>query len=89
MGEEKRLKIKMALTPKMISDIDAVQRFSDILNFQITIPPALYLLYIWINIFLPQIIVFIPLIILGTIIGAAILFTPYIFFILIKEKRFG
>lgn len=79
----------MALQSKIITDIVAVQRFSDILNFQITIPPALYLLYIWINIFLPQIIVFIPSLILGTIIGAAILFTPYIFFILIKEKRYG
>ncbi|MCU0407250.1 MAG: hypothetical protein MUE91_07400 [Ignavibacteriaceae bacterium] len=83
----------MSITPKIISDFEAVQRFSDILNFQITIPPALYLLYIWTSIILPQIIpqivVFIPIIILGIIIVAAISFTPYIFYILIKEKRFG
>jgi hypothetical protein len=80
----------MAIQRKIITDIAAVQRFSDILNFQITIPPALYLLYIWIYIFLPnQIMVYIPIIILVIIISAAVLFTPYIIYITIKEKRYG
>lgn len=79
----------MTLQSKIVTDINAVQMFSDILNYQITIPPALYFLYIWITIFIPSIRFWIPMIIIGLIVGAAILFTPYIFYILIKEKRYG
>jgi hypothetical protein len=79
----------MAIQHKIITDIAAVQRFSDILNFQITIPPSLYLFYIWTNIFLPTIGMWIPVIIIVLIVVAAVIFTPYIFYILIKEKRYG
>jgi hypothetical protein len=79
----------MTLQSKIVTDINAVQKFSDILNFQITIPPALYFFYIYLIVFIPQTAILIQILFFGSIVGAAILFTPYIFYILIKEKRYG
>lgn len=81
---------------RLIKDVDAVQRFRDILFYQRHVShstffllfllqyPLLYLLsYISSD---PQ---FIIKIALGIIAAAAILFTPYIIYVLIKEKKFG
>lgn len=81
---------------RLIKDAYAVQRFRDILFYQNHISTSTYFLYIILRyplyVFLTTI-TSDPLIVikiyLGLIVGAAILFTPYIFFVLIKERKFG
>lgn len=81
---------------KLIKDVYAVQRFRDILYYQTTISSSVYILFILIRYPLYVLLTIItndPLIIikfmLWLIAGAAILFTPYIFYVLIKERKFG
>ncbi|MBS4034856.1 MAG: hypothetical protein KGZ85_10345 [Ignavibacterium sp.] len=81
---------------RLIKDVDTVQRFRDILFYQRQISNSTIFLLLILYIFLPRIwpgitsimmtIIFIALAIIPV---AAILFTPYIFYVLIKEKRFG
>ncbi len=82
---------------KLINDVIAVQRFRDILYYQRQISnstfilllilrfPLIYLLA-YINPTDPAFIIKIPLVIITV---AAILFTPYIFKVLITEKKYG
>lgn len=87
----------MSENPNLIKDVEAVQRFRDILYYQRQISnstfilllilrfPLIYLLA-YINPTDPAFIIKIPLVIITV---AAILFTPYIFKVLIKEKKYG
>ncbi len=81
---------------RLIKDVDAVQRFRDILYYQTNISTSAYLLYIIIKYplyFLLAILTKDPFftikLFLLLIAVAAILFTPYIFYVLIKERKFG
>lgn len=81
---------------RLINDVDSVQRFRDILFYQRQVSHSVFLLLFIIQypLFIlltyissdPQ---FIIKIAISVIALAAILFTPYIFYVLIKEKRFG
>jgi len=80
----------------LIKNLSIVQRFRDILYFQIGISTSTFVLLLILRFPLLSLISFIgidPSILLKIIIGiialAALLFTPYIFFVLIKEKKFG
>jgi hypothetical protein len=87
----------LARISKIISDIEAVQRFRDILYYQRQISnstfilllilrfPLIYLLA-YINPTDPAFLIKIPLVIIAV---AAVLFTPYIFKVLMKEKKYG
>ena len=81
---------------RLIKDADAVQRFRDILYYQSNISISAYFLYILIRYplyFLLAILTKDPFftikLFLWLIAAAAILFTPYIFYVLIKERKFG
>lgn len=81
---------------RLIKDVDAVQRFRNILFYQRQISNSTIFLLFIIYFFLPRIwpgitgiLMTIIFIALAVIPAAAILFTPYIFYVLIKEKRFG
>lgn len=81
---------------RLIKDVEAVQRFRNILFYQSHISSATYLLYVLLRYpfyVLLTIVTNDPIIViklfLWLIVGAAILFTPYIFFVLIKERKFG
>lgn len=81
----------------LIKDVESVQRFRDILYYQRQISnstfilllilrfPLIYLL-VYINPTDPTFLIKIPLVIIAV---AAVLFTPYIFKVLIKEKKYG
>ncbi|MFO7525384.1 MAG: hypothetical protein R6W68_08015 [Ignavibacteriaceae bacterium] len=81
---------------RLIKDVEAVQRFRNILFYQRHVSHSAFLLLFLLQyplLFLlsyissdPQ---FIIKVALGVIAAAAILFTPYIFYILINEKKFG
>ncbi len=78
---------------KYISDIELVEKFRKILFFQLSIPfPLLIGLIliqvIFINFFSGYFITLIE-ILLGVVIGAAILFAPYIIYVLAREKHYG
>lgn len=80
---------------RLIKDVDAVQRFRNILFYQRQISNSTIFLLFIIYFFLPRIwpgitgiLMTIIFIALAVIPAAAILFTPYIFYVLIKEKRF-
>ncbi len=81
---------------KLIKDVDAVQRFRDVLFYQSHISTSTYFLYILLRyplyILLTMVTndpIFIIKLFLWLIVAAAILFTPYIFYVLIKERKFG
>ena len=81
---------------RLIKDVDAVQRFRDILYYQSNISTSAYILYLIIRYplyYLLSILTKDPLFViklfLWLIAAAAILFTPYIFYVLIKERKFG
>lgn len=81
----------------LIKDVESVQRFRDILYYQRQISnstfilllilrfPLIYLLA-YINPTDPAFLIKIPLVIIAV---AAVLFTPFIFKVLIKEKKYG
>ena len=81
---------------RLIKDVDAVQRFRNILFYQRHVSHSAFFILILLQyplLFLlsyissdPQ---FIIKIVLGVIAAAAIFFTPYIFYVLIKEKKYG
>ena len=77
---------------KLIKDYVAVQRFRDILFYQRQISNSLIFILYPVRILLIYIfndgLIDIK-IILVIIVGAAILFTPYIFYVLIKENKYG
>lgn len=67
------------MTKRLIKNIKSVEKFSAILNYEISSGILLLLLnQVWI-----------ALIALSLIIIAAVLFTPYMLYIFIKERRFG
>lgn len=67
------------MTKRIIKNIKSVEKFSALLNYEISSGILLLLLnQVWI-----------ALIALSLIIIAAILFTPYMLYIFIKEKRLG
>jgi hypothetical protein len=81
---------------RLIKDVDAVQRFRDILFYQSHISTSTYFLYILFRYPLYVLLtivtndpIFIIKLFLWLIVAAAILFTPYIFYVLIKERKFG
>lgn len=81
---------------RLIKDVNAVQRFRDILFYQSHISTSAYFLYILLRYPLYVLLTiltndpsFIIKLFLWLIAAAAILFTPYIFYVLIKERKFG
>jgi hypothetical protein len=81
---------------RFIKDVVAVQRFRDILFYQSHISTSTYILYILLRYPLYVLLtvltndpIFIIKFFLWLIVAAAILFTPYIFYVLIKERKFG
>lgn len=81
---------------RQIKDVDSVQRFRDILFYQSHISTSTYFLYILLRYpfyvlltILTNDPFFIMKLFLWIIVTAAIIFTPYIFYVLIKEKKFG
>jgi len=81
---------------RLIKDVDAVQRFRDILFYQSHISTSTYFLYILLRYPLYVLLtivtndpIFIIKLFLWLIVAAAILFTPYIFYVLIKERKYG
>ncbi|MFZ2323399.1 MAG: hypothetical protein WAV89_06865 [Ignavibacteriaceae bacterium] len=74
---------------RLIKDVDAVQRFRDILFYQIRISISAIFLYYPITVLLTMLTIDPFKLLLWLIAAAAILFTPYIFYVLIKERKFG
>lgn len=81
---------------RFIKDVDAVQSFRDILFYQSHISTSTYFLYILLRYPLYVLLTiltndpfFIMKLFLWIIVAAAIIFTPYIFYVLIKERKFG
>ncbi len=79
---------------RLIKDVEAVQRFRNILFYQRQISHSSFLLLIILSFSLRYLYRYLPpinpiIIVLGVIAAAAILFTPYIFYVLIKERKFG
>ncbi|MDY0082207.1 MAG: hypothetical protein RBR74_03385 [Ignavibacteriaceae bacterium] len=80
----------------IIKNIELVQRFRDILYYQRQISNSSFALILFLRFILFYVMISIgidPITIIKIIIGvfalAAILFTPYIFYVLTKEKKFG
>lgn len=74
---------------RLIKNVDAVQRFRDILFYQIRISISAIFLYYPITFLLTMLTIDPFKLLLWLIAAAAILFTPYIFYVLIKERKFG
>lgn len=81
---------------RLIKDVNVVQRFRDILFYQSHISTSAYFLYILLRYPLYVLLtilsndpLFVIKLFLWLIAAAAILFTPYIFYVLIKERKFG
>lgn len=74
---------------RLIKDVDAVQRFRDILFYQIRISISAIFLYYPITVLLTMLTIDPFKLLLWLIAAAAMLFTPYIFYVLIKERKFG
>lgn len=81
---------------RLIKDVDAAQRFREILFYQRQISNSTYLAYILLRFPLSILLtlltndsMFILKLLLWFIAAAAVLFTPYIFYVLIKERKFG
>ena len=79
---------------RSIHNIELVERLSKILFLQISVSTPLYLTYLWFQFVLVNlvrsplvatIILYAPIVM---IILAAILFTPYLLYVLIKERRY-
>lgn len=81
---------------RLIKDAIAVQRFRDILFYQSHISTSTYFLYILLRYPLYILLtivtndpIFIIKLFLWLIVAAAVLFTPYIFYVLIKERKYS
>lgn len=76
---------------KLVHDIDLVERLRKILFVEIVIPLPLSVIFLF-NLAIARLGLDFALllkILLGMIIGAAVLFTPFLFYVLINEKRYG
>lgn len=74
---------------RLIKDVNAVQRFRDILFYQIRISISAIFLYYPLSFLLSMLTINPIEFLLWLIAAAAILFTPYIFYVLIKERKLG
>jgi hypothetical protein len=76
---------------KTINDIDAVQRFRKLLTVGYTVPPSAGVLVFAINYIINAARISNPIIpiLFSILFFPPVLFTPYILFVLFKEKRFG
>lgn len=74
---------------RLIKNVDAVQRFRDILFYQIRFSIAAIFLYYPLIVLLTMLTIDPYNLLLLLIAAAAILFTPYIFYVLIEERKFG
>jgi len=83
----------MQTQSKYIHNIDLVEKFRKILFYQISIPPLFFALYFILNFMVTKVMVLLGLNIivvqLVLIIGAAVIFTPFMMYVLYKEKHFG
>ena len=76
---------------KLVYNIALVEKLSKILFVQIVVPLPLSFIFLF-NLAIVRMgvdIVLLLKILLVIIIGAAVLFTPFLFYVLIKEKRYG
>ncbi len=81
----------MSLNQKVIHDLESVDRLREILYYEFRISNTSYVIFLILGYFLPRLgfgVLLIKIILL-VFITAAIVLTPYIFYVLIKEKRFG
>jgi hypothetical protein len=83
----------METQSKHIHNIELVEKFRKILFFQISIPPVFFVLYFVLSSMLTRALILLGLnifiLLLVIIIGAAVIFTPFMIYVLIKEKHFG
>ncbi len=81
----------MSLNQKVIQDFKSVDRLREILYYEFRISTTSYILFLFFGLLLPRIgygILLIKIILL-IFVGAAVILTPYIFYVLIKEERYG
>ena len=82
----------MEFQSKHIKNFELVDKFNKVLSYQITIPPIVYVVVILLQFLIIKslsILAIILLILLGLIVLAAISFTPFILYVLAKEKHYG
>jgi len=81
----------MSLQKKVITDFEAVDRLREILYYEFRLSNTSYIIFLFFGLLLPRVglgLMLIKIILLIFAAAAAIL-TPYIFYVLIKEERYG
>ena len=81
----------MSLNQKVIQDFQSVDRLRELLYYEVRISNTSYLIFLFFGLLIPKLgfgVLFIKIILL-VFIFAAVIFTPYIFYVLIKEERYG
>jgi hypothetical protein len=81
----------MSLNRKVIKDFESVDRLRELLYYEFRISNTSYLIFLFFGLLVPRLgygILLIKIILL-VFIAAAVIFTPYIFYVLIKEERYG
>ena len=81
----------MSLQKKVITDFEAVDRLREILYYEFRLSNTSYIIFLFFGLLLPRVglgLMLIKIILLIFVAAAAIL-TPYIFYVLIKEERYG
>ena len=82
----------METESKHIKNFELVDKFNKILSFQITIPPIVYIIILLLQFVIIKSVSFLALIVLiplGFVILTAIIFTPWLLYVLVKEKHYG
>ena len=81
----------MSLQKKVITDFEAVDRLREILYYEFRLSNTSYIIFLFFGLLLPRVglgLMLIKIILLIFVAAAAIL-TPYIFYVLVKEERYG
>ncbi len=81
----------MVLNRKVIKDFESVDRLREILYYEFRISNTSYAIFLFVGLLLPRLGYGVHLIkiILLIFIIAAIILTPYMFYVLVKEERYG
>ncbi len=81
----------MSLNQKVIKDFESVDRLREILYYEFHTSNTSYLIFLFFGLLLPRLgfgILLIKIILL-IFVTAAVILTPYMFYVLIKEERYG
>ncbi len=81
----------MILNRRVIQDFQSVDRLRELLYYEFRISNTSYLIFLFFGLLIPRLgfgVLFIKIILLFFIV-AAVIFTPYIFYVLINEERYG